>query len=392
MGRYFVLGIVFFLVIGTLGWATIFLGNIDFSPRDEISVDFHEARGLRPGDAVLVSGARAGRVNAVVLKEDGDPAFPIRVYLSLDRKVTLRQGFEIRIEASTLLGGRIVEIKPGRGEPVELERIDGIPVVLGTVGSDPIEGLGVILEENRKDVREIVAGIREIVRGIEQGEGTLGLLLRNPEVHERLLSLLENAEGLVKDIRSGEGAVAKLLFDPETGRHVSNIITRADEVVTNVAEGRGTVGRLLMKDELADRIVALTDELQEALEAINDPKAGVIGLALHDRATRDRIAGTIENLDAIVAYVRSGEGDLGGFLMKDRITTDVVKPLGETLADIAKIVRELEEGRGVAGMLLRDDEMAALARNALRAFARSIEDAREAAPISTLVTALSAVF
>ena len=144
MARHFLIGLLFFGVLGTLGWATIFLGNLNLAPEAELAVEFPEARGLRPGDSVLVAGARAGRVTAVVLKEEDDPDYPIRVYLSLERKVFFREGYTIRIEASTLLGGRIVEIKNGKGAPIAFPDDGNIPIVKGQVRissrSEPVWG------------------------------------------------------------------------------------------------------------------------------------------------------------------------------------------------------------------------------------------------------------
>ncbi len=387
MGRHLTLGILFFFVLGALGWATIFLGNLNLAPAAELAIDFPEASGLRPGDVVLVAGARAGRVTAVVLKEDDDPDLPVRVFVSLERKIVFRAGYQISIDASTLLGGRVVEIRTGKGAPIPLPGGE-VTVLRGRGRADPYADLGDILGENRKDIREIIAGIRSIVTGLDRGEGSLGKVLRDDVLHKRLNTLLTTAEGLLADVRSGKGALGKLLYDEVTATHVASIVENTDTVVAHVAAGKGSLGRLLMSDELADALMTVTGELETTLLAINDEE-GTVGYLLHSKELRDRLAASVQNIDEIIAHLRAGKGDIGSLLMNDRVTKEVVQPLGEILADAAKIVRELKEGRGVVGMLLRDDELALLARNAIRSFARSIEDIRESAPISTLVSAIA---
>lgn len=52
-------------------------------------------------------------------------------------------------------------------------------------------------EENRKlieDMRKIASDLREIAESLEKGEGSLGALIKDPSLYERLVSLLEGAD------------------------------------------------------------------------------------------------------------------------------------------------------------------------------------------------------
>ena len=64
-----VLGLVFFVGLGLLLWATAELQDIGFGKRQVLTVDFDNARGLRSGEPVFVLGTLSGKVDKVAIHE-----------------------------------------------------------------------------------------------------------------------------------------------------------------------------------------------------------------------------------------------------------------------------------------------------------------------------------
>ena len=88
---YFLLGLFFVVVLGLLGYFTLFMSEVPWlSDRQTISVFFPEAHGLRKGDAVLVAGVRWGRVEAITYDPAAEEDRRIVVVASLDEPVALR--------------------------------------------------------------------------------------------------------------------------------------------------------------------------------------------------------------------------------------------------------------------------------------------------------------
>ena len=77
----FIVGIVFFLAMGVLGYYTIIRGEL-FETREYYygTVIFDDVEGLVIGDKVLVNGVESGTVNAIELMADGKVVVSIRMY------------------------------------------------------------------------------------------------------------------------------------------------------------------------------------------------------------------------------------------------------------------------------------------------------------------------
>ena len=88
-----------------------------------------------------------------------------------------------------------------------------------------------------------------------------------------------------------------------------------------------------------------------------------------------------ENLDTITDNLANGRGTLGRLLIEEQVYEDVAK----IAANLASASDALVEGRGTIGKLLYEDELYAELERAIRVLTGSLEEAREAAPISTFL-------
>ena len=115
-------------VVGTMTLVLVVVAafNINRLPlignTEVIHVQFAEAGGLGSGDAVMISGARVGKVREVRI--DGE--YVVADIVITDSDIELGDRTEARIITITLLGRAAVELEPrGSGE---LEAGDTIPV------------------------------------------------------------------------------------------------------------------------------------------------------------------------------------------------------------------------------------------------------------------------
>lgn len=131
-----------------------------------------DARGLRAGASVYISGVEAGEVRAVRL--DGDDRASITFVLD-ERSGALpavRRETCAKIASYGLAGEQHLELMPGpRSEPL-----------LGEAAITCVEDGG---------TDPMMRSMTEIVEHIAAGRGTLGRLVRDPEVAETLVRFLE---------------------------------------------------------------------------------------------------------------------------------------------------------------------------------------------------------
>lgn len=385
--RQALLGMFFVLVFGILGWFTLFESDLSwFREKFSVKVHFEEAGGLREGDPVLVAGMRWGEVESLTYDPERTPDERVEVVLVLNEPVRLFGDHAIRIEDATVLGGKQLTIDPG--EPAQGE----VPSegLYGQVSPGVMKALAEVVDENRESFRNILTGLETLVGDVQGGEGILSRLLYDEELAnnlgnavEAVSATFENAEALTAGLREGTGTFGRLFQDEALYTQITGIadgvqgfVERAERLLADVEAGKGTVGMLLRDEEASQDVRESLASLKTILADLEKGQ-GTLGKLLKDPSVA-------ENLDRITTAIADGEGTLGRLLMEDDVYEDIAA-IAENLADVS---RALREGEGTLGKLLYDDELYAEARKALGVLTGTLEEAREAAPISTFLSTL----
>ncbi|MBK9388519.1 MAG: MCE family protein [Planctomycetes bacterium] len=391
--RSMAFGALFLLGLGVLVYYTIFLSAFSFGGRVTLDVRFPDGKWLTSGDKILVAGTRIGRVGRVeYLEEEVDEGFPVRAYLELDRDLKLFEDARVRIVSSTLLGGRMITIAPG--QKGQARRVSEIEFLRGDVQGDLAEAVESVVSENREALKRTIdsvaqasADLAKLLRALEEGQGSAGRLLRDEALHREVLGMIEDARGLLQSIRSRESSFGRLLADDTLYEEIEGIAKALREIAEGASRGEGLAGLLLRDSEMRARIDRIVARLDDATAAI-ETQQGLVGALIYDGGVKSALQELSRNVETISAEIASGRSLAGEILVGRRLVSSIVEPLEVIMADARALVQNTREGRGIAGMLLSDNESAALVRSILRNFARSLEDAREAAPIGTLVGVL----
>lgn len=395
--RSMAFGALFLLGLGVLVYYTIFLSAFSLGGRVTLDVRFPDGKWLTSGDKILVAGTRIGRVGRVeYVEEDADEGFPVRAYLELERDLKLFEDARVRIVSSTLLGGRLVTIQPGsRGSS---RRVSEIEFLRGDVQGDIVESVESVIEENREALRRTLdnvaqasADLAQILRALEEGRGSAGRLLRDEELHEQVVGMIEDARAVLQAIRSRESSFGRLLADDGLYQEIERISVALRKIAEGASSGEGSLGLFLRDGALRERLERIVARLDDATAAV-ETQQGILGALLYDGGIRSDVQELAENARSISSEIASGRSLAGELLVGRRLVTTIVEPLEQALADARALVQNAREGRGIAGLLLTDQESAALVRSILRNFGRSLEDAREAAPIGTLIGVLIGIF
>lgn len=386
------LGMFFLVVLAVLSYATLFLTDFRmFRESHAMVISFTEANGLRSGDSVLVAGIRKGRVTQLAYDPTAVIERRVTATLSLDEAVVLREGFAIQIEDATLLGGRQVSIDPG---PPEGREVPEGTALFGHVAGNALAGISRLIEENREAFRTILDNVTSFTTDLREGRGTLGRLASDEGLADQVSSAVarfevfsDNAAELTTGLREGRGAVGKLLTDEELAGQFEEIGDRLAVIVRDVSafteglpEGKGLLPRLVDDEELATDFRETLADLREAMDKVNSGE-GNLGKLVHDSAAMDHIT-------SIFAKVDSGEGDLGALVNR----TEIYDRLAGIADDLSEVSAGLRAGRGTVGKLLVDDQLYVDLQRAVELVIKSLEEYREAAPVTTFTSVLFGAF
>ena len=372
-----VLGIVFFGALAVLTYFTVYLTEFSFTAKPRFQVRFTEAAGLKAGDPVLVLGTRTGRVISVAFDDQTSDERRVIVTLQLDRPLTLKHGFAIKIEESSFLGGRVATIDPG---PPTAPAVGAGTVLTGLIEEGPLAELGKVVEANKDDFNGIIAGVKKIVDRAEKGEGSLGKFLKDDALYNSFKDTFENAKEISQSIKEGKGTLGRLVKDETLADNVSTTVTRIGDIAKDLKEGKGTLGKLLTDD-------TLYNNANEVVAKIRDGK-GTLGKLVNDEQTAQDVTTALKNFREISEKINTGEGTLAKLVNEK----GPIEDLSAAAKDIREIVADVKEGKGTLGKLIRDDTLYADIQSTFKSLNRSIEDGREAAPIGTFSALLFSSF
>ncbi len=397
--KQLLLGALFLVALFILGYYTLFMTDFRlFGERVELVVRFPDGSGLRQGDAVHVAGLRRGRVESLAYDAQAPKDRWISAKLLMDQEIELREGFSIQITDATLLGGHVVKIDPG---PPSAPRIDANQLLLGTVGSNAIAALGQVIDENREQIKGLVGDVREMVSSVRRGEGAVGKLLFDPELGQRVeegvasaRDALADAAELTRGVREGKGVVGRLFKDEELWARVEQISRDAETVSANAAKfsaqlesGPGVLPRLVNDGSWSEKVGTVVDDLA-SISAKLDRGEGTVAQLISSPELAERLRSVAEKLDSIVGKVDAGEGTLAKLVNDDSVYALVE----QIVADLAVVADTVKRGEGSLGKLMMSDELYAAVMNAVGTVTGSLEEFREAAPITTFTSVLFAAF
>lgn len=137
------------------------------------------------------------------------------------------------------------------------------------------------MNETVESANATMKKMQELISGVGEGEGTLSRLIRDDELHERLVASTESLESLLKKIESGEGTMARLVNDPSVYDKTDQVLSDVAEVSGRISRGEGTLGRLSKEDELYVSLRSSVEELSALLKDVEAGK-GTLGMLAKD--------------------------------------------------------------------------------------------------------------
>ncbi len=390
--RTILLGLFFLGTLGILGYYTLFLTEFSpFKDKPELRVYFSETNGLREGDSVLVAGMRWGRVKRMTF----DPRAPnerrIVLTVALNDPLALRKSATIEIRDATVLGGKHVWIDPG---PSSDEPMPANAELFGKVSGGLLDRVNELVENSEEGIGRILADVEEVTQALKSGQGVLGRLIVNQELADEMeLTLkaarrtLEDAMAITADARAGKGTVGRLLTDDAlyvdlaaSARQLSGLMDEATKLAAEARQGQGALG-LLVSDPTLAKEIADTGRYMSSIVRKIDEGRGLAGVLVNDEALAEDVRNTI-------GAVARGEGTIGALFVRP----EVYDNLRSITEDVAVVTSQLRSGQGSLGRLFMEDEIYQEVKRALQIVSRSLEEYREAAPITTFTSVFFSAF
>jgi len=320
------LAVLIFVMSGTGGW---------FTSKITLRSYFDNAGGLREGAPVRLAGVDIGNVTAVRIV-DGKPITPVEVTM----KVNTKYKFNLRKDSVTLLatagvlGETYVDIDSSVAKGPAATDGD----TLAARSQPDIQDVVRASQGTLQNMDALLKRLDRIVAFVESGQGSIGKVIYDPGLYDRLNSTVTEFKGLMDEIQSGKGSLGPLLTSDEAYKKVIAAIDKMNVLVDELQQGKGTAGKLLKDEELYNNANKTIANVRQLTDDINAGK-GALGKMTHDQEFAAKLQTLVNNLAALSDRLEQGEGTAGKLFKDPTLYNNSNQMLVET-RELLKAIRE----------------------------------------------------
>jgi phospholipid/cholesterol/gamma-HCH transport system substrate-binding protein len=286
---------------------------------------FVNSAGLKTGAAVNLEGVTIGTVKSVTI--DNSPArklTPVKVVMKLNERyaVDLKKDSKASLSTVGVLGDTVVDINSQFAVGPRLQDGDELKTLETPSLSDVVKASQGTIES----LNVILAKVNVLVDDLQSGKGTIGQLIVNPDLYNKVNKTIDGLMTLEKNINEGRGSIGKLITDDAFYDHLNETVAKLDNIVDNVNSGKGTAG-MLLKDETLYKNLNSTIAHANSLLTDADAGKGGLGLMLKDPKFRQDLSSTLTQVNTLISGVNQGRGTLGKLATDDAAYTNLNKLL-----------------------------------------------------------------
>nr|WP_294775366.1 MlaD family protein [uncultured Flavobacterium sp.] len=287
LGIFVIIGLTFFVL------AIYFIGNKQqmFGKTEHLKAVFTNVGGLQLGNNVRFSGINVGTVRGIEIINDST----ISVDMQIDEEIFphIKKDAVATIGSDGLVGSVIINIIPGKGNMTAVKPGDVIQSQNRVRTDDMLTTLNV----TNQNAAQLTVDLLKITNEINQGKGTIGVLLRDTVMAKDLKATIHNLrittektsqtmDNLNKQIAAldNKDNVIGVLKDTVVGNKIRKVVTNLDAssqeinkvvsnlnaTILNIKEGKGAINYLSNDPKLVKKIDSTMTNINEASKKLNE--------------------------------------------------------------------------------------------------------------------------
>jgi phospholipid/cholesterol/gamma-HCH transport system substrate-binding protein len=254
---------------------------------------FRNVSGLKAGSEVHLAGVTVGNVKNITITPKGNTMVTFQVVKKYSDWV--RQDSQASVGFMGLLGEKSLDLTTGspakppiapEGLVASVEPLD-ITQLLAKAGPS-LANLQKILD-NMATLTESLGGkegglsktidqVQEIMTKVNQGKGTVGLLVNDPKLYRETTQAITAAGKFLTDLGQAKGALGTLVNDPKFKAKLEQTMTDVQATFTSLSRGSADF------KEAAKRLPEISKKLDELLTYLNKAGKGLPGLVTSGEA------------------------------------------------------------------------------------------------------------
>jgi phospholipid/cholesterol/gamma-HCH transport system substrate-binding protein len=252
----------------------------------EYQAVFKNISGLKKGSEVRLAGVTVGSVTNTTVRTDGKIEVTFQIMAKYSDRI--REDSQATIGSIGLLGDRSLDLTAGSPdkpvlkegemlagiEPLDLQELltraapslDSIQVAFANLAKLTDE-----MADPQGDFKQAVANIRETFEKINEGEGTLGLLVSDPKLYEEAITTVAGVRKFIDAINQPQGALGMLLHDPVFKADLRKILKDIEILAGNLRQGSVPLSEAMAQlPGIVEKVQSFLDQLDKAGEGLPD--------------------------------------------------------------------------------------------------------------------------
>jgi len=305
-----------------------------FTHKIIIKAYFDNAEGLRPGAPVRLQGVDVGNVIRIGVV-GGHGLTPVEVTMKVNTRFPLlRRDSEAQLSTAGVLGETFVDINSLKAKGGPIQEGDVLP----SFNQPDIQDVVRASQSSLQNVDVLVRRLDRIVASIEQGQGSIGKLIYDPSLYNRLNATLIEVQDLVGAISNGKGSIGKLVMTDELYNKANAAVDKLNNIIDEINAGNGTVGKLLKDPALYNNANQTIAKANSLMDDVNAGK-GALGKLAKDEEFARKLDNTLTNLSALTTKMNNGEGSAGKLFVDPSLYNNADQMLVET-RHLVQAIRE----------------------------------------------------
>jgi phospholipid/cholesterol/gamma-HCH transport system substrate-binding protein len=323
-------GIMVIVSLIVFAVAVFFIGGQGgfFTRHYTLKAYLSSAGDLREGAQVRLAGISVGNVSKIGISPYDDRRRAVEIDLKIARTFQrqIRADSVASVETVGLLGDSYVDITRGTsGDEME----DG-----GAVKTAEKADIAAVMQNTNEvilNLNTLSSKLDDITSQIQAGKGSMGKLLYDDALYNKMDATVSGAQKLVDRANRGEGTMGKLMADDTLYTRSVATLDRLNQVIDEVQHGNGSLAKFISDPSAYNNLNRLMTSGNTLIDGINQGH-GSLGKLAKDEQLYDRMNSTLAHLDTISSRIDQGQGTLG------KLSTDPT--LFNNLSDSSQSLKE----------------------------------------------------
>lgn len=285
--RSIVVGIFIFigLVIFIAGVLTLGGKQKRFVSSITLTAVFNNVNGIQAGNNIFFSGVKIGTVSKINFY--GNAQVEVTMHIEQASQKYIHKNSLAKLSSEGFIGNKMIEILGGTTDAPQVEDGDRLNIA-AALGPDDIMKT---LQANNENILAITNDFKKVSANVLNGKGTLGTLLTDSLMADRLRQMTINLENASANTARVTNAVSQYTSK------LNNKGTLANELLTDTAVFSNLKSAVKSLQQTASSAAEMTNNLKTTSSKLNSNK-NAVGVLLNDEETGAKLKTTVSNLES----------------------------------------------------------------------------------------------